>query len=402
MAGEAEGGGEALADADAPAARSIACFAAIAAATASRTSSIATQTSCVLPSTRRRSNARHPEAPCCRIATARSACCCVQAKAPRRRPASVKKIERARVIFMTPTNEEIRLRVKLIEDPARKPWVDEAMRLEGWEATEDRYVNFVYLAAVDGTPTALQVSQARQMARTQSGCSLVWEAMARSLRVAWPLLWKFYGLRFALPQENTVAACKSFAQASGAWVDASRWTIGRPLPGPADCLHIGGRGPAWVRGDIESEHVLTAVLRDGQRMHAIEGGQPGIRLRTRGIVEVKTTAGAELWLANLGASGAQLDAAGRPTRGRRVAGWIDPTRLPYRSENEVPTGIDLQTTLGLQRALLRLGFSPGPLDGKFGDLTRAAVVAYQRSKGLSPDGKVGPLTRGAISRDLGL
>lgn len=37
-------------------------------------------------------------------------------------------------------------------------------------------------------------------------------------------------------------------------------------------------------------------------------------------------------------------------------------------------------------------------DGEFGTGTRAAVVAFQRSHGLTPDGKVGPLTWGALAR----
>lgn len=50
----------------------------------------------------------------------------------------------------------------------------------------------------------------------------------------------------------------------------------------------------------------------------------------------------------------------------------------------------------LQRALDRAGFHPGPLDGKPGPLTTAAVVAFQAAHGLSPDGVVGPLTKSAL------
>ena len=40
------------------------------------------------------------------------------------------------------------------------------------------------------------------------------------------------------------------------------------------------------------------------------------------------------------------------------------------------------------------------VDGKFGNLTEAAVERYQESKGLEPDGEVGPLTWAAILEDL--
>jgi hypothetical protein len=43
--------------------------------------------------------------------------------------------------------------------------------------------------------------------------------------------------------------------------------------------------------------------------------------------------------------------------------------------------------LGVQRRLRALGFDPGPLDGKMGPRTRKAIVAYQRARGLSADGR---------------
>ena len=46
----------------------------------------------------------------------------------------------------------------------------------------------------------------------------------------------------------------------------------------------------------------------------------------------------------------------------------------------------------LQKALLSLGFNPNGTDGKFGSGTRAAVKAYQKSRGLTTDGKAGNIT----------
>jgi peptidoglycan hydrolase-like protein with peptidoglycan-binding domain/DNA invertase Pin-like site-specific DNA recombinase len=51
---------------------------------------------------------------------------------------------------------------------------------------------------------------------------------------------------------------------------------------------------------------------------------------------------------------------------------------------------------GLQRALSKLGWQPGPVDGLFGPRTEAAVVRAQRAAGLSPDGIAGPRTARAL------
>ncbi len=50
----------------------------------------------------------------------------------------------------------------------------------------------------------------------------------------------------------------------------------------------------------------------------------------------------------------------------------------------------------LQRRLADEGFDPGPIDGVFGRLTRVAVIAFQDSFGLEPDGICGPLTWKAV------
>lgn len=50
----------------------------------------------------------------------------------------------------------------------------------------------------------------------------------------------------------------------------------------------------------------------------------------------------------------------------------------------------------LQARLKERGFSPGSIDGTFGSGTEAAVIAFQRSQGLLPDGVVGSITAAAL------
>jgi len=50
----------------------------------------------------------------------------------------------------------------------------------------------------------------------------------------------------------------------------------------------------------------------------------------------------------------------------------------------------------LQERLKELGFDPGAIDGIFGLGTEAAVIAFQKSKGLLADGTAGPRTLNAL------
>lgn len=54
----------------------------------------------------------------------------------------------------------------------------------------------------------------------------------------------------------------------------------------------------------------------------------------------------------------------------------------------------------VQKALLEKGFDPGPLDGSYGELTRAAVLAFQSTRGMVVDGEVGKQTARALGVDL--
>lgn len=50
----------------------------------------------------------------------------------------------------------------------------------------------------------------------------------------------------------------------------------------------------------------------------------------------------------------------------------------------------------VQNRLKELGYNPGPVDGIFGRMTEEAVIRFQRDRGLTPDGVVGPITYNAL------
>ena len=54
----------------------------------------------------------------------------------------------------------------------------------------------------------------------------------------------------------------------------------------------------------------------------------------------------------------------------------------------------------LQNDLQALGFDPNGADGKFGAGTKKALIAFQKSRGLNPDGSAGPITLSAIEQAL--
>jgi len=89
-----------------------------------------------------------------------------------------------------------------------------------------------------------------------------------------------------------------------------------------------------------------------------------------------------------------VPAVGKPGRATVPPGGM--TRMPTLRR----TATVLAATRTLQRALTRLGYGPGPVDGKFGPATWRAVRAFQKRAGLSVDGTVGPKTWCAIAQAL--
>lgn len=61
-----------------------------------------------------------------------------------------------------------------------------------------------------------------------------------------------------------------------------------------------------------------------------------------------------------------------------------------RSQRPTAPEPDIGTVRAVQRELAQRGYEPGPVDGIFGVVTRAAVLAYQNDQGLALTGLVTP------------
>lgn len=97
-------------------------------------------------------------------------------------------------------------------------------------------------------------------------------------------------------------------------------------------------------------------------------------------------------------------------RGQGYGAWSTYTNGAYRkylgagpvssSEPTIQEGASGPAVSTLQIDLNLLGAHLAT-DGQFGPLTRAAVIAYQQRRGLTPDGIVGPITWAALFADTG-
>jgi peptidoglycan hydrolase-like protein with peptidoglycan-binding domain len=63
------------------------------------------------------------------------------------------------------------------------------------------------------------------------------------------------------------------------------------------------------------------------------------------------------------------------------------------SDGKLELGEGGDAVLALQNRLLELGYWLGSADGNYGQLTRQAVMAFQKAEGLGRDGVAGPITR---------
>jgi peptidoglycan hydrolase-like protein with peptidoglycan-binding domain len=72
------------------------------------------------------------------------------------------------------------------------------------------------------------------------------------------------------------------------------------------------------------------------------------------------------------------------------------TTVPAAADGKLELGESGMEVGALQERLDALGYWHGTSDGHYGQLTRQAVMAFQKAEGLSRDGTAGPLTQAAL------
>lgn len=161
-----------------------------------------------------------------------------------------------------------------------------------------------------------------------------------------------------------------------------------------------GSAPATVRSAVD---LVLAELTSGSS-HAASR-KPGV---VRRLVASLVDSGHWPWLVGslrdvLTSAALQAGAPGTPIGVKPDEPGLVPVDSaapgdgpPTPPDGLLAGGADGGDVDAVQRQLGRLGFDPGPADGRYGPLTTAAVRAFQEHAGLEADGVVGPETWGAL------
>jgi hypothetical protein len=90
--------------------------------------------------------------------------------------------------------------------------------------------------------------------------------------------------------------------------------------------------------------------------------------------------------------------AGDAAAGAAPAGAAAPAAPP--APPAAPKAPAAPGVLGIQKALQKLGFDPGTIDGVDGPKTQAAIKKFQQANGLAADGVAGAKTQAALAKAL--
>lgn len=148
-------------------------------------------------------------------------------------------------------------------------------------------------------------------------------------------------------------------------------------------LHKEGAEEKALLGDIIPFEKNPAV-EEVQALLAVYGYSPG---KIDGVMGLQTRNALEEF---------QRDNGLKKTRFVDKATW---QKLSVFKEKNLIVKNKLNVKL-VQAALAQAGFDPGPIDGKMGARTRRAITGFQKSAGLTADGKIGYQTLSKLSEFL--
>jgi peptidoglycan hydrolase-like protein with peptidoglycan-binding domain/Flp pilus assembly protein TadD len=122
---------------------------------------------------------------------------------------------------------------------------------------------------------------------------------------------------------------------------------------------------------------------------------PAVGLGKIGSPHHRRSAGSTLHASRTGHAAQSKPHASRTARRARHGGRPAPALLALGSGYSNPHGS--RAVKLLQHRLVTTGFPTGPIDGRYGPLTREAVIRFQATHGLQVDGIAGPATKTALS-----
>lgn len=166
---------------------------------------------------------------------------------------------------------------------------------------------------------------------------------------------------------------------------------GYRLPLLATMLAVGVGGGWYLAADVfapadravlvpEQSGVLSQRGRDAREE---SGGGPGEAAPGRAVFPPAVP---------VGQPAAERSSTGYPTSGPSAG---TDTGLPGGVAT-APVARSAERIRAVQRALAKLGYDPGPVDGAMGPRTRAAIRAFQAASGLAADGRLTP----EVERDI--
>jgi peptidoglycan hydrolase-like protein with peptidoglycan-binding domain len=196
--------------------------------------------------------------------------------------------------------------------------------------------------------------------------------------------WSRFGPRF-LPGAVSAAKCAVVLVAVGLLVIAVDPARALGASGRAQAVPLTVGRVVLAAGSGYAGGRDAALVRSLQRRLGVQGFSPGA---VDGRYGPRTERAVELF---------------QRARGLRADGVAGPVTLgALRTMVLYPgmgfAGVGSSRVRGLQRQLRRDGVGPGPIDGRYGPLTQAAVRRFQAGHGLRVDGIAGPRTLGELDR----